>query len=150
MTLEFTHIWFSDILTDKPIHIQSVCIFHEWVGFWIWRNLLLDKYTKYTKSKTHMIAELLSIFIQAVSVGAFKRSHWCTCRMRDTKRRRCCCCSPTAASVQDSYCTDRCSCKGWLQETQGEKYRSINNSYVNMICKLNLKKIKPNKSKYNK
>lgn len=81
-----------------------------------------------------MITELLSIFIQAVSVGVLKRSHWCTCRMRDTKRRRCCCCSPTAASVQDSYCTYRCSCKGWLREMQGEENRSINfNRYVNKI-----------------
>lgn len=76
-TYDFQICWLTN-----PIHIQSVVpgkmalwiskltLFHEWVGYWIWGNLLLDEYTKYTKSKTHMIAELLSIFIQAVCRSA--------------------------------------------------------------------------------
>lgn len=69
---------------------------------------------------------MLSLFIQGrftwrVDARAFKWSHWCTCRTRDTRRQCCCCRSPTAASIQDSCCTGLCRSRGWLQRWGGQR-----------------------------
>lgn len=77
------------------------------------------------KINTDKQASMLSLFLQAgftrhVDIWAFKQSHWCTCRMQDTRRQRCCCCSPTAASAQDSWSTGLCSGRGWLHRAGGQ------------------------------
>lgn len=44
-----------------------------------------------------------------------RRSDWCICRRRDTRKPHLCCCSPTAPSAQGSCCTDPRRDRGWLQ-----------------------------------